>query len=65
MPPSETRNSLNRKMRWTQGIDPAVREAARKRRPLFMDSPQAPVFKAMAALAQAMDLPVKERAIPV
>jgi len=52
-------------MRWTQGIDPAVREAARTRRPLFMDSPQAPVSKAMAALAQAMDPPVKERAIPV
>lgn len=44
-------------------VDPAVREAARKRRLLFVESPQAPASKAMAALAQAMDLPVKERAV--
>ncbi len=41
--------------------DPAVRAAARKRRLLFVDTPEAPASKAVAALAQALDLPVKER----
>ena len=36
--------------------DPAVRAAARKRRLLFVDSPDAPAARAVAALAQALDL---------
>ena len=41
--------------------DPAVRAAARKRRLLFVDAPEAPASKAVAALAQALELPVKAR----
>jgi len=43
--------------------DPAVTGAARKRKLLFVESPQAPASKAMAALAQALDVPVRERAV--
>lgn len=39
--------------------DPAVRAAARKRRLLFVDSPDAPASRAVAGLAQSLDLPVK------
>lgn len=42
--------------------DPAVRVAARKRRLLFVDTPDAPASKAVAALAQALDLPLREPA---
>jgi flagellar biosynthesis protein FlhG len=42
--------------------DPAVRAAARKRRLLFVETPEAPASKAVAALAQALDLPLKARA---
>lgn len=42
--------------------DPAVRAAARKRQLLFVDSPEAPASKAMAALAQALDLQSEKRA---
>jgi flagellar biosynthesis protein FlhG len=41
--------------------DSAVREAARKRRLLFVDSPAAPASRAVAGLAQALDMPVRER----
>lgn len=42
--------------------DPAVGEAARKRQLLFVRSPEAPASKAVAALAEVLDAPVKEGA---
>lgn len=42
--------------------DPAVRAAARKRRLLFIDTPQTPAAKAVAALALALDSAVTEPA---
>jgi flagellar biosynthesis protein FlhG len=41
--------------------DPAVSGAARKRQLLFVASPEAPASRAVAALAEALDSPVKER----
>ncbi len=43
--------------------DPAVRAAARKRRLLFVDAPEAPASKAMVALAQALDSQVEKHAL--
>ncbi len=43
--------------------DPAVRAAARKRRLLFVDAPEAPASKAMAALALALDSQVEKHAM--
>lgn len=43
--------------------DPAVRAAARKRRLLLLESPQAPASRAMLGLAQALDLQVERRAV--
>jgi len=45
--------------------DPEVGACARKRQLLFVDSPQAPAAKAMAALAQALDAPANEPATRV
>ena len=45
--------------------DPAAGAAARKRRLLYVDSPQAPAAKAVAALAQALDLPAPARLVAV
>jgi len=42
--------------------DPAVRAAARSRRLLLLETPPAPAAKAMAMLAQTLDLPVKKAA---
>ena len=42
--------------------DPAVSAAARKRLLLFVGSPEAPASKSVAALAQALDAPMKARA---
>lgn len=42
--------------------DPAVRAAARKRRLLFVDSPDAPAARAVGALAQALDLQAEKLA---
>ena len=46
-------------------IDPAVSGAARKRQLLFVEAPQAPASKAVAALAETLDSPAKERSTAI